>query len=119
MEKKNKLICDFNCDIYGFRVIVSFQKNFSDLEKELQKRFPDDDGFYELEDTGEGRVIQYSNNIFLIWIRNDEPWIIVHEVFHCVQFMMEEIGCKLSEETKEPYAYLAEYLTKKIYELKK
>jgi len=116
MKKDNKII-DFYCEIYGFRIIVSFQNKYEKLEKSLQKKFPDG-VFYQLEDTGEGRVIQYSNNIFLIWIREDTHETIAHEVFHCVHFMMDEIGCNLSEETKEPYAFLAGYLTKKIYELK-
>jgi hypothetical protein len=41
---------------------------------------------------------------------------IAHEVFHAVQFLMDKIGCNLAHESEEPYAYLIQYVTNKIYE---
>lgn len=39
---------------------------------------------------------------------------IVHEVFHLVCYIMKHVGCKLSDESEEAFAYLNEYLYKKI-----
>lgn len=39
---------------------------------------------------------------------------IVHEVFHLVCYIMKHIGCKLSDDSEEAFAYLNEYLYKKI-----
>lgn len=39
---------------------------------------------------------------------------IAHEVFHLTARIMRYIGCPLTEETEEPYAYLQDYLTRVI-----
>ena len=37
------------------------------------------------------------------------------EIFHCVIFIFDKIGIKLSYKTDEIYAYLIQYITKQIY----
>lgn len=49
--------------------------------------------------------------LFPIDVRTND---IVHEVFHLVCYIMNHIGCKLSDESEEAFAYLTEYLYKKI-----
>lgn len=45
----------------------------------------------------------------------DELSILQHEIFHCVMFILDKIGIKLSYKTDEIYAYLIQYITKQIY----
>lgn len=42
--------------------------------------------------------------------------IVAHEIFHLTHMIMDQIGCPLSQEAREPWAYLTGFLTKQIYE---
>lgn len=44
----------------------------------------------------------------------DELSILQHEIFHCVMFILDKIGIKLSYKTDEIYAYLIQYITKQF-----
>lgn len=41
--------------------------------------------------------------------------IISHEAFHCVQYIYETIGQKISTSSDEPAAYLLQWITNRIY----
>lgn len=47
---------------------------------------------------------------------NDDYSYLQHEIFHIVAFIMEKITMPLTDESSEAYAYLIQYLTKKIYD---
>jgi len=50
-----------------------------------------------------------------MWLHKTSPDIVAHEVFHAVELLMDRIGCKLTDESSEAYAYLIGYLTKEIH----
>ena len=114
----NKKLLQFKCEVYNFNIIVSFHSNYKQLKKELEK-ISKDDKVYNFNSIGSGACLQFDCNTFFIWIKEDTPGIRAHEIFHCVHFMMDEIECVLNDDTKEPYAYLIEYITDKIYKFKK
>lgn len=41
--------------------------------------------------------------------------VLSHEIFHATDFVMDMIGSRLSEDTKEPYAYYNGFLHKQTY----
>ena len=65
--------------------------------------------------TGRGRTIMLRDGQTILRLEKASPDIIAHEVFHAVDFLMNKIGMKLTEESGEAYAYAVDYLTKEIY----
>lgn len=106
--------------IYPYDVLVFLHGDFAELEKVLKSKLPHDI-HHEIEDLNKqcrGRTIMFSSGQTIIWIRECNPEIISHEVFHAIDFLMRRIGCSLSTDSAEAYAYLTEYLIRKIYENK-
>jgi hypothetical protein len=59
---------------------------------------------------------KYKRDFELIVIFKENPKYgeIVHEVFHLTCDTLRNVGCSLTEESEEAYAYLNEYLSKVI-----
>lgn len=53
--------------------------------------------------------------IFKYPVTTDDYSIVVHEIFHSVQFTFDNIGIKLNNETSEAWAYLIDYITRQIF----
>lgn len=71
-----------------------------------------------------GRTVKFSNDQTAVRL-NYYPstakdfGLVQHEIFHCIEFILDSIGMKLTYSSDEAYAYLIQYLTEKIYELLK
>lgn len=111
-------------DIYNRSLMVHFGKKEELLEKleiyGLEKEELDTilDG---INDLTMGRTVLLSNNALLMWMPHvpmiEDYGTLAHEVFHCVDFLMTDIGVPLTKESNEAYAYLIGYITKKVHEL--
>lgn len=69
---------------------------------------------------GSGKCIEMTDNIVIIrtWRKPTDGRshsTLAHEIFHAVDFIMRDIGMKLTEHSHEAYAYLVGYLTEQIY----
>jgi hypothetical protein len=67
-----------------------------------------------------GRTVMFKSGHFLIRMpvvpsTCGEYGTLAHEIFHCVEFLMERIGMRLTVDSDEAYAYLIGYLTTEIY----
>jgi hypothetical protein len=108
-------------EVYPFDLLVSYQE-YESLETTLKKKLPKDNHYIinEFQDdtntTTHARTIMFDNGATCIHIRKLDHGTIAHEVFHAIQFLMDKIGCNLTQESGEPYAYLVQYVTNKIYE---
>jgi len=105
---------EFRVPIYGTKIKVVVN---ADIDKYAKDNDIDDRGinhravvydFFEYDRTFDLIVL------FGINVKSND---IVHEVFHLVCYIMKHIGCKLSDESEEAFAYLNEYLYKKITSL--
>lgn len=111
-------------DIYDRDLMVHFggkEELPEELERYgLEKEELDDilDGISELT---KGQTVLLSNNTLLIWMPHiptiEDYGTLSHEIFHCVDFLMNDIGVSLTRESGEAYAYLIGYITKKVHEL--
>ena len=106
--------------VYPFDVAIAFNMSYKSLREKLFKLLPSEthvkiellDGAYD------AKTVMFSTGQTVIHFKTIDEGIVAHEVFHAVDFLMERIGCRLAEDSNEAYAYLVQYLTNKIYELK-
>lgn len=111
--------------IYPFDVMISFGETNQEIDKHFEKyglTAEDIDSATITSPTVQGRTVMFSTNQTLIRLlaipkTPTEYGNLAHEIFHAVTFVMDRIGMTLKvEESDEAYAYLIDYLTKKIYE---
>lgn len=105
-----------DCQIYPFHIMVHFG-NKKDLIMNLKKyginlSQKDIKGKYKSLFLNDNQTVLYMD---IIPKTIDELSILQHENFHCVMFILDKIGIKLSYKTDEIYAYLIQYITKQIY----
>jgi hypothetical protein len=116
IKEKNYSI--IHCVIYPFDVMVSFETDFVKFKKTLQPKLPNDI-WHEIDNFNttdyNARTIMFSNKTTCIRFLNYNKGIVAHEIFHAVDFVMNDIGMKLTEESDEAYAYFVQYLTDQIY----
>lgn len=105
------------CDVYPFDILVKSGTNLKDIKEYFTK-----EEFKALKklELKSALTIMLPSGKTLIWLRNkpkkiDDMSILAHEIFHCACFILEKVGCKLNKYTEEPYAYLIQHITKKIY----
>jgi hypothetical protein len=107
--------------IYPFDLLVSFHKNYSELEKELMDILPQDVhgeiSSFNTKEKISGRTIMFSSGQTCIWFRVLSHQNIAHEVFHAVEFLMDKIDVRLSRKSDEAYAYMIGYITNEIYDV--
>ena len=108
--------------IYPFDIIVSIAESDEVLFPRLERRGIDitDSGIGVYSDTQRGRTIMFNGNQTLIRMyehRNTPEWHgnLDHEIFHAVDFLMDRIGMKLTNDSDEAYSYMIGYVTKEIY----
>lgn len=111
--------------IYPFDLMCSFGENNIQVEKALRAYNTLDDADIEAalfkEESTQGRAVQFSSNQMFLRLRYVpiDPvgfGCLQHEIFHVVNFLMDEIGMKYETgKSDEAYAYLIGYLTKEIY----
>lgn len=73
-------------------------------------------GLSNLEESEEAKTIKVDGNIF-VYLRNNNVSVLVHELFHVVEFIMNGIGQSLGDCPNETWAYLIGYLTKESLQL--
>lgn len=96
-----------NSGIFPFYVYVSTNLKDFKLPKEELERFDSD---YD------GLTLRVLNGNVYIHLRSKEKHIIVHELFHATEFILEYVGIPHSKKTSECYAHLLEHLTKQFYD---
>lgn len=102
--------------IYPSNIYVFKGFSFNKAEEHLDSIYP---GFIEYVppscfDT-RGYTILLPDGSIVIILRDDTDIpIIAHEAFHATEFIMDRIGCTLTNETSEPYAYLLGYIVEQI-----
>ena len=115
LEGKDWIVIDYV--VYPFQLLVSWQEKYSDLEKVLKEMLPDgsDDAIFDLNDTAMARCYQFKTGQTVIWFRGLSHGIVAHEIFHAVELFMQFIGDSLSDNSRESYAYLIQYITEEVY----
>ncbi|WP_080057182.1 hypothetical protein [Spirosoma aerolatum] len=109
--------------VYPFDLMVSIGEDTETVKKRLSKtnlsRLDiEQTDVYEI--VGKGRTVMFSNGATLLRLPHlpETPFefgVLSHEIFHCVHFLFEKIGIKLSMDSDEAFAYMVGYITSEIF----
>lgn len=104
--------------IYNTYVIVVIGKS-KYINKYLSKH-----GFKKIDTSSTEGAAGYTFQLeegILLWLKQKPPFTafnigcLVHEIFHCTEFILSRAGIKLSKKSDEAYAYLMGYITENIF----
>ncbi len=120
--KLNKII---SYKVYPFDLLLSFNESDKQFQKNLKKLgVTCTDSILEFDNlsSNKGRTFMLPTGQSILRLNfypktSVEFGILQHEIFHCVEFVLDRIGMKLNSKSDEAYAYLIQYLTTKIYKL--
>lgn len=122
MKKQKSYNFIIRLTVYPFDVMISLGEPDDKLFASLRKHGIDynDTKLETYSDTQRGRTVLFKGNQSLIrmyelsytpeWYGN-----LAHEVFHCVEFILDRIGMRLTLDSDEAYAYLIGYITKEVH----
>lgn len=107
-----------SCEVYPFDILVHVGHNSKKIKHYFSKEEYSEIKKVKLK---KATTIMFSSGKTLLWLKNkpksiDCLGILAHEIFHSVCFILQRIGCKMNKYTDEPYAYLIQFITIKIYE---
>jgi len=123
--KINKII---SLLIYPFEVMVSMNQSDKSFIKSVKKYgiTDTDDLIFKLNENNlcRARSIMYNSGKTILRLNFTPKFnesfgmgLLQHEIFHIVDFIMDDINTPLTESTRESYAYLIQYLTTEIYKI--
>ena len=126
MPKQKRLSEIIDLEVYPFDVMVSFNESDKKFVKRL-KRYGEDGQDLEMEglrsaSSKRGYAVMLPSNVTILRLNfyprtPNDFGMLAHEIFHVCEFIMERIGAKVNKETSEPFAYLLQYVTEKVYDL--
>ena len=105
-------VIEIDLVIYPFSIIVFTQHEYSTIKKVLEERIPDEyhkdiELFDEIYD---GKTVLFPSGHTVISLKKSDRPLIVHEVFHATSYILDYIGLPFTDETKEGYAYLMQFI---------
>ena len=104
----------YRLDLY--KIDCVFADSGKQLEKEIQKDFPD----YASKYQSQGRCVSwYAGNKFYVGIYADRPSTLAHECVHAANEIFQHIGQNFDKENDEAFCYLVEHLFKQYCEMMK
>lgn len=109
-------VIEIDLVIYPFSIIVFTQHEYSAIKKVLEERIPDEyhkdiELFDEIYD---GKTVLFPSGHTVISLKKSDRPLIVHEVFHATSYILDYIGLPFTDETKEGYAYLMQFIFDQI-----
>jgi hypothetical protein len=113
------MIFTVNYTVYPFDLMIFVNEPYKNIKKTLKKRLPIDfetkKRIKELKGEFEARTVMFPGRQTCIVFKSTKHNVIVHEVFHAVEFLFRSIDIPLTLESGEAYAYLIGYITDEIY----
>lgn len=106
----------FYDSIFQARLFFFCSNNDEEIKSALEKWIGLKDSYHLFENCF-GKFLKITENTkngevhsYIVFIREPNPSILVHELVHCVNNIFEDRGIKYSAENDEQYAYYIEYL---------
>lgn len=108
-------------EVFPFSVMVCLGSTREDIFRQIKKSkyHLDDDEKEHLVMRGGGKTVMLKGGGTIIWLRHypkKGSGVLVHEITHAVQFLLDRVGIKVGENCDELPAYMTEYLNNKIVE---
>ena len=101
---------------YPFDLLVFWWVKKEDIIKWIAKEIPNqvlqNPDMYRFD--GVWRTIMTDGGWIILWTKDKDISIMVHEVFHAVEFLYNRIWLTHSIESWEAWAYMMQYITNEI-----
>lgn len=106
-------------NVYPVIVTIFFGTDPADVHQYFKNECPDNKVVDVLDFSNPGWTIADQDGDVWIYIRkdyvNDLP-VLVHELFHAVEYTLDYVGVKHSRKSSEAFAYLLHYFVSKAIE---
>lgn len=97
----------FKIPIYGYKVLLAIVEDIDEYCEDLKLEIK--------SDKCKAIIIAIENKFILVFQKDRlHENLIVHESFHLTAQVMRLIGCSLTDESEEAYAYLQEWIYKTV-----
>ena len=99
----------FYCGLYFCNILFLYQANNSDVQKYLEKKY---DVYLDCNRShcgGVWSIGEQDDKIYCIWVGNNDPSILAHEVFHLVMDIFSDRGIITDDDHQEAFAYYLQY----------
>lgn len=125
MKKKSKAgFLIIEGDVWPYDVVVALGTTKEQFIEYTDRKFvtalskEDKD---KLKFDGQGMTVMLSNFATIMWLKDypETPkgfGILAHEIFHVADVILWKAGLNLSQDSDESWAYLIDWLTRRIYE---
>jgi len=109
-------VIEIDLVIYPFSIIVFTQHEYSTIKKVLEERIPDEyhKDIKLFDEIYDGKTVLFPSGHTVISLKKSDRPLIVHEVFHATSYILDYIGLPFTDETKEGYAYLMQFIFDQI-----
>ena len=109
-------VIEIDLVIYPFSIIVFTQHEYSAIKKVLEERIPDEyhKDIKLFDEIYDGKTVLFPSGHTVISLKKSDRPLIVHEVFHATSYILDYIGLPFTDETKEGYAYLMQFIFDQI-----
>jgi len=100
-------------DMYGVNFYISYGVPYDTHKRAVKKYIDIEIG----ESHGDGKVSGFQKDgeiLYWIWTSSKNKALLVHEITHAVICCLKDRGFTCSTDSDEAYAYLAQYLFRKI-----
>lgn len=119
LKRKNKLNKIVPLEVYPFDIMFSFNETDDELRSTFNKYNIIESNYFE-STLKRGKCSVLDTGQIVIRLKNypdspEEYGYLAHEIYHAVNFLMEKIGVKFSEDSEECFAYLIAFITTKIH----
>ncbi len=92
---------------WDYKKVIKFAK---------EEEFFDDELFDINPELSRGRTILTERWVVICWIKDkNDYWHVAHEIFHCVEFILDQVWIPCTRNSDEVYAYTIQYLTNCFY----
>lgn len=105
-------VIEIDLVIYPFSIIVFTQHEYSVIKRVLEERIPEEyhNDISLFDEIYDGKTVLFPSGHTVISLKKTDRPLIVHEVFHATSYILDYIGLPFTDETKEGYAYLMQFI---------
>lgn len=116
VSKKKSFIVPWH--IFPFDVLVCLGLNREDVMRKIGNHYDlSEEEKENLHMYGTGRTVMLEGGQTILWLKNyprPGSGVLVHEIYHAKDFILDKIGIKMSSDCDELGAYMVEYLNNEI-----
>ena len=121
-KKTKGIIATIKPNVWPYDVLLCVESTIEEIVQhiEVKKQYKLSDkerDLFQARHFRQGRTLQLQNNAIVLWLRHKpvSPYtiaVLAHEAFHATDFILDNAGLKLTNESDEAYAYLLDFIVR-------